>query len=66
VPWNNLPKVYNAAPTLYGSLFYHRSWMRLLFRFLTDKDLSLYARTVRADRGSVGFHDEVKPDQETA
>lgn len=66
VPWNNLPRVYNAAPDLYGKLFSHQSWGRLLFRFLSDKDLSLYARIVREDRGKVQLDDEVKPDQESA
>jgi sphingolipid delta-4 desaturase len=66
VPWSNLPKIYAAAPDLYGNLFYHKSWGRLLVRFLTDPKLSLYDRVVRDDRGKVAFDDEVKPDQEHA
>jgi len=64
VPWNNLPKVYNAAPDLYGKLFYHQSWARLLVRFLTDKDLSLWSRVIREDRGTVELDDAVIHDQE--
>ncbi len=66
VPWNNLPRVYNAAPELYGNLYSHQSWARLLVRFLTTRDLSLWNRVVRQDRGQVKLDDEVKPDQEAA
>lgn len=64
VPWNNLPKVYGAAPELYGKLYSHQSWARLLMRFLTTKDLSLWNRVIRKNRGQVTLDDEVKPDQE--
>jgi len=66
VAWSRLPRVYAAAPELYGNLFYHTSWTRLLFRFLTDRSVSLHDRVVRRDRGKVAYNDEVKPDQEAA
>jgi sphingolipid delta-4 desaturase len=66
VPWNNLPKVYATVPDLYGNLFYHKSWGRLLLRFLTDRDLSLYDRVVREERGKVRLDDDVRHDQEAA
>ncbi len=50
VPWNNLPALRKTAPEMYDSLVSHRSWGRLLWRFLTDRELSLYSRMVRTDR----------------
>lgn len=53
VPWNRLPAVRKAAPEAYDTLFWHRSWTRLLLRFLFDPKISLWSRVVRADRGGV-------------
>jgi sphingolipid delta-4 desaturase len=50
VPWNNLPKVKQLAHNHYSVLGYHTSYTGLLFRFLFDKDLSLYSRTKRAQK----------------
>ncbi len=47
VAWSRLPKVRAAAPEFYDSLDAHRSWTRLLFRFIFDPGLSLYSRRVR-------------------
>lgn len=47
IPWNNLPKLRALAPEYYDTLYYHKSWSRLLFRFFTDKNLSLYSRIER-------------------
>jgi sphingolipid 4-desaturase/C4-monooxygenase len=66
VSWNKLPRIYAAAPDVYGNLFYHTSWTRLLVRFLTDPTVSLHDRVVRRDRGKVAFDDAVIPDQEAA
>jgi len=51
VPWNKLPKVKKIADSYYSSLGYHTSYTGLLFRFLYDRDLSVYSRMARANRG---------------
>ena len=53
VPWHRLPLVRRAAPEAYDTLAFHRSWTKLLFRFLFDPRISLFSRVVRADRGGV-------------
>jgi sphingolipid delta-4 desaturase len=58
IPWNNLPKVTRAAPELYDGLVSHRSWAKLLWRFLSDKNLSLYSRMVRTNRGGLAVQPE--------
>lgn len=62
VPWNRLPQIRSGAPTFYNSLFYHKSWTKLFFRFLFDKEISLFSRVIRNDRGKVKLTDESKPD----
>jgi len=64
VPWNKLPQIKRAAPEAYEGLAYHRSWTRLLFRFLFDPTLTLYSRIVRQERGKVALDDRVEHDQE--
>jgi sphingolipid delta-4 desaturase len=64
VPWNNLPKLRRLAPEAYDGLAHHTSWTKLLFRFLFDRDITLFARIVRAERGGVRLDDAVKPDIE--
>ena len=39
------------AHSYYDTLGYHTSYTALLFRFLTDKNLSVYSRMARANRG---------------
>jgi len=53
VAWTRLPAVRRAAPELYDSLVSHASWTRLFWRFLTDRNLSLWSRVVREYRGGV-------------
>ncbi|MBS1565148.1 MAG: fatty acid desaturase [Bacteroidetes bacterium] len=62
VPWNKLPQIKNTAPSFYDSLSSHRSWTKLFFRFLFDREISLYHRVVRQNRGKVALTDESKPD----
>jgi sphingolipid delta-4 desaturase len=62
VPWNKLPQLKTEAPAFYDTLLSHRSWTKLFLRFLFDKNISLYARTVRNERGKVKLTDESKPD----
>ncbi len=64
VPWNRLPKIREGAPSFYNTLFYHKSWTALFFRFLFDKEISLFSRVIRKDRGKVKLTDVSKPDEE--
>lgn len=64
IPWNKLPLIKKTAPAYYDSLQSHRSWTRLFFRFLFDREISLYHRVVRKDRGKVKLTDESRPDQD--
>jgi sphingolipid 4-desaturase/C4-monooxygenase len=64
IPWNRLPKIREGAPTFYNTLFYHTSWTKLFFRFLFDKEISLFSRVIRKDRGKVKLTDQCKPDTE--
>ena len=64
IPWNRLPEIKRTAPEAYDNLASHKSWTRLLFRFLFDRDLTLFSRMVRGERGGVRLDDAVKPDLE--
>ncbi len=64
VPWNKLPQIRKDAPAFYDTLSYHTSWTKLFVRFLFDKEISLYSRVVRKNRGTVALTDESKPDVE--
>jgi len=64
VPWNKLPRIRKTAPDYYNNLSYHMSWTLLFFRFIFDKELSLFSRLLRKDRGNVLLTDESKPDAE--
>ncbi len=65
IPWNRLPKIRDTAPSFYNSLAYHTSWTKLFFRFLFDKEISLYSRIVRKNRGAVPLCDQSTPDLTT-
>ncbi|MEO8173585.1 MAG: fatty acid desaturase [Sediminibacterium sp.] len=62
VPWNKLPLIRKNAPNYYNTLSYHTSWTKLFFRFLFDREISLYSRIVRANRGKVALTDISTPD----
>jgi sphingolipid delta-4 desaturase len=64
IPWNRLPQLKKSAPTYYDTLFSHQSWTKLFFRFLLDKNISLYSRITRNERGKVKLSDESKPDMD--
>jgi sphingolipid delta-4 desaturase len=53
VPWNRLPDLKARAPEQYVTLVWHRSWARLLWRWLTDPQLSLFSRVVRTNRAGL-------------
>ena len=50
IPWLRLPRVRQLAPEFYDTLYAHRSWTRLLLRFLFDPAVTLRSRIVRPDR----------------
>lgn len=50
IPWNRLPDLTAMAPEYYHSLESHPSWPALMWRFLTEADLSLYSRMTRENR----------------
>ena len=52
VPWNKLPKIKKFAGDYYNTLGHHTSYTILLFKFLFDKNLSVYSRMARDNRGS--------------
>src|SRR5262249_27617532 len=62
VPWNKLPHLKKTAPSYYNSLKAHYSWTKLFFRFLFDKNITLFSRTIRNNRGKVVLTDESTPD----
>lgn len=62
VPWNKLPQIRSNANSYYDSLVYHTSWTKLFFRFLFDKEISLFSRIVRKNRGKVPLTDQSTPD----
>jgi sphingolipid delta-4 desaturase len=62
IPWNKLPAVKAQASGFYTNLHSHTSWVKLFFRFLFDKEISLFSRIVRNNRGKVLLTDESKPD----
>jgi sphingolipid 4-desaturase/C4-monooxygenase len=64
VPWNKLPQIRKNAPGFYNTLSYHTSWTKLFFRFLFDREISLFSRIVRKERGAVKLSDKSIPDLE--
>ena len=64
VPWNKLPQLKSTAPAFYDSLASHKSWTKLWLRFLFDREISLWSRVVRKNRGKVPLVDVSTPDVE--
>lgn len=56
IPWNKLPEIRRLAPEYYDTLEYHTSWTKLLFKFLFDKNISLFSRMERQDRGGIALN----------
>jgi len=50
IPWNRLPALKKIAPEWYDNLYFHTSYARLLWQFLTDKKLTLFSRIVHTYR----------------
>ncbi|MCG8607385.1 fatty acid desaturase [bacterium] len=53
VPWSRLPQIRKAAPEYYDTLVSHDSWSKLLCKFLFDRNISLFSRVERQDRGGL-------------
>ena len=49
VPWNKLPLIKKGAANYYDSLVSHSSWTKLFFRFLFDREISLYSALRREE-----------------
>lgn len=64
IPWNKLPQIKKTAPAYYETLHYHTSWTKLFLRFLFDREISLFNRILRKERGKVAITDVSKPDVE--
>jgi len=58
VPWNRLPLIRKTAPEYYNNLYFHTSWLKLWLKFIFSKDLSLYSRMVRKNRGGLNVAKE--------
>ncbi len=50
IPWNRLPQLKKMAPEMYDTLASHRSWARLMLRFIFSGKLTLESRIVRTSR----------------
>jgi sphingolipid 4-desaturase/C4-monooxygenase len=59
IPWSRLPRLKAMAPEWYDTLSSHRSWAKLLWKFLTDPGLSLFSRMVRENRAGLPVRHEV-------
>jgi sphingolipid 4-desaturase/C4-monooxygenase len=59
VPWTRLPALKRMAPELYEPLHFHRSWSALLWRFLSDPEVTLYSRVIR--HGTAGGTGKLEP-----
>lgn len=59
VPWARLPQLKSMAPEFYDSLYSHRSWTKLLLRFILDPSFSFYSRIVRPSRKKASSLQEI-------
>ncbi len=64
ISWHRLSAVRRAAPELYDTLEYHTSWTKLLVKFISSREISLFSRMVRSERGGAPLGDESRPDRE--
>ena len=47
IPGSRLPKLRKLAPEFYDSLYYHKSWTKVLIQFILNSSLGLYSRIKR-------------------
>ena len=52
VPWNRIRKVKQQAPEFYETLASHSSYRRLCWRFIADRELTLWCRVTRGRHSS--------------
>ena len=50
IAWNRLPQLKAMAPEAYDTLVSHKSWVALWWRFLTDRNITLFSRALRDGR----------------
>ncbi len=50
VPWNRLPQIRAMAPEWYDTLYYHKSWPKLMLKFLSDPKIDLFSRVERKSK----------------
>jgi sphingolipid delta-4 desaturase len=68
IPWNKLPEIKRIAPEYYETLTYHTSWSSLVWKFLSDPEISLFSRVIRENKGNVkvtssaeqDYHDQIR------
>ncbi|KAL1977950.1 hypothetical protein VTN31DRAFT_809 [Thermomyces dupontii] len=51
VPWTRLPELHRIAKEFYEPLPCHRSWVRVIWTFILDKDVGMWCRVKRARGG---------------
>jgi len=59
IPWNNLPKIKKLGGAYYDALGSHKSYTILLFQFLFNRNLSVYSRMARDNRGKTKLNDAI-------
>lgn len=64
VPWNHLPQLNKMAHEHYDNLGSHKSYTVLLFQFLFNRELSVFSRMARNNRGK-SSKDKVAASQQT-
>jgi len=47
IPFSGLPKLKKLAPEYYENMYYHTSYLSVLFNFIFNKDISLFSRVKR-------------------
>jgi sphingolipid delta-4 desaturase len=50
VAWINQPKIKQMAPEYYETLTSYQSWTKVLLNFLTNPEMSSFARIIHPDR----------------
>merc|ERR1719162_1211824 len=61
VAWSRLPKLKAMCPEFYDNLPYHKSWVLVLWKFITDPNISTYSR-VKRDKKEKKEKKETKSD----
>ncbi len=48
IPWDNLPELRKISPEYYNNLEQHHSYSQVLKKFIFEKDIDLFRRTIRS------------------